>query len=352
MLDDIPLGKAHPLGGQVGNKPTLRDVARRAGVAVSTASVVLNSTPGKFVSETLRDRVLQAARQLDYLPNIPARRMRGKRGRTLAILVPQFDNFFFNRVVIGAESYASAKDYTLSIYSTFDLEQKEIKFIENLISLQVDGILIAPAEYRSRSVALIKKMAIPYVVLDRQIEDTGHDLVEVDNYQAAYRGTKHLIENGHRRIAFLGWRSRLPSITDRIRGFHDAVREAGIDDGEVAVHEAERDADAYRNLVRGILRDDRYTAYFVAYHPIGEELLRALYESGRRVPDSVSVLIYGNPIWAGLTNPGFTCIVQPDLEVGRKGAELIIDRLENPAHEARRYVLPTELLIRESIKRL
>ena len=220
------------------------------------------------------------------------------------------------------------------------------------ISLQVDGILIAPANFQSNSIALIRKMNIPHVILDRAVAGSDYDLVEVDNYKAAHRGTKHLIECGHRRMAFLGWHSELRSITDRIKGFRDAVREAGIDAGEVAVYEAERSPEAYRQLAREALRNKRFTAFFLAYHPIGEAFLQVLHESGRRVPDDISVLIYGNPIWAALTNPGFTCIVQPDLEVGRKGAEVIIDCLENPAHEIRRYVLPTELLIRDSVKRL
>ena len=107
-------------------KATLKDVARRAGTSIATASVVLSQSTGKYVSDELRVRVLEAARYYNYRPNISARRMKGKNGRSLAILVPQFENFFFNRIVIGAENYANSKEYILSIYSTLDEEDKEI----------------------------------------------------------------------------------------------------------------------------------------------------------------------------------------------------------------------------------
>ena len=125
------------------------------------------------MSEGLRGRVIKAATKLKYRPNITARRMKGKNGRFLAILVPQFDNVFFNRVVIGAETYANSQDYTLAIYSTYDQEEKEIRFIDNLISLQVDGILIIPAQQESKSVQMIREAGIPFVVVDRSIP--GHD---------------------------------------------------------------------------------------------------------------------------------------------------------------------------------
>lgn len=336
---------------RVMRKPTLKDVAKKAGVAISTASVVLNApADGKFVSDRLRLRVMQAARQLNYLPNIPARRMKGKGGKTLAILVPQFENFFFNRIVIGAESYANANDYTLSIYSTFDLEQKELKFIQTLISLQVDGVLIAPAMYDSQSVAMLREMGIPYVVVDRPVAGNGYDLVVVDNYLAAYQGTQYLIEQGHRRMALFGWRSDLSTITDRVKGFLDAAYDAGIDPADVAVFESERTREAGGNLARQALKDGRFTAVFAAYHPIGEGVIDALRFLGKRIPDDVSVLIYGNPIWASITTPGFSSLVQPDLELGRKAAELIIDQLENPGHVCREYSLQAQLLRRESVK--
>jgi len=193
-------------------------------------------------------------------------------------------------------------------------------------------------------------MGIPYVVVDRPVAGSGYDLVVVDNYLAAYQGTQYLIEHGHRRMALFGWRSDLSTITDRIKGFLDAAHDAGISSGEVAVYESERSREAGSQLARQALRDGRFTAVFAAYHPIGEGVIDALRYLGKQIPDDVSVLIYGNPTWASVTTPGFSSLVQPDLELGRKAAELIIDQIENPGHICREYTLQAQLLRRESVK--
>lgn len=330
-------------------KPTLKDVARLAKTSVATASVVLNKTPHKYVSEELVERVLKAARQLQYYPNISARRMKGKSGRFLAIMVPQFENVYFHRIVISAENYANSHGYTLSIFSTYDQEEKELKFIENLISLQVDGVLISPASYSSRSIKLLKKANIPFVVIDRPIAESNYDFVSVDYYQAAYQGTQLLLQNGHRQIAYFGWKNTMKSISDRVRGFKDALREAGLIE-EAAIWEIERSREAAFDLTLRILKERNFTAIFAGHHQIGEGLVETLRVLGKNVPQDISILIFGNPIWASITNPRYTCIAQPDLEIGRKAAELIIDQLENKNHQFNQYILSAELLIRESIR--
>ncbi|HYH04833.1 MAG TPA: LacI family DNA-binding transcriptional regulator, partial [Bacillota bacterium] len=218
--------------------PTLKDVAKRAGTSIATASVVLNNTPYKYVSEVLRQQVLAAAHELQYRPNIPARRMKGKGGKFLAILVPQFDNTYFHRIVIGAESYANSFNYTLSIFSTHDQEDQELSFIENLISLQVDGVLISPAVYHSRSIQLLRETKIPFIIVDRPVETVAdHDFVSLDYFEAGYRGTRLLLDKGHRRIAFFGWEHPMPTISERRKGFQQAIADAGIAPGETMIWE-------------------------------------------------------------------------------------------------------------------
>jgi LacI family transcriptional regulator len=334
----------------VGKNPTLKDVARLAGTSIATASVVLNQTPHKYVSAELTQRVLEAARQLYYRPNIPARRMRGKSGRFLAILVPQFENVYFHRIVIGAENYANSRDYTLSIFTTYDQEEKELKYIENLISLQVDGVLISPAQAQSRSVALLRELNIPYVIIDRPVTEGKSDLVSIDYYQAALDGTKVLIERGHRQIAFIGWAHTMKSITDRTRGFRDAIWNQGISPDEVFIWEGERSREAACQVVLELLKERPISAIFAAHHQLGEGVLDAVHLLNKKVPDEVSILIFGNPTWATITQPKITCIAQPDMEIGRKAAELMIDNLENPDHEYHAYLLPYDFFNRESIR--
>ncbi|NLG84576.1 MAG: LacI family transcriptional regulator [Firmicutes bacterium] len=333
-------------------KPTLRDVARLAGTSVSTASVVLSRTSNKFVSDELRRKVMEAAAQLQYRPNIPARRMRGKPGRFLAILVPQCENVYFNRIVISAENYANAHDYTLSIFSTFDEEERELKFINNLISLQVDGVLISPAQYKSKSVDLLRQVGIPFVVIDRPVEGTNFDFVTTDYYQGGYQAARILLSSGHRKLAFFGWARPLKVIADRRAGFEAAVREAGIPLEEVVFWEGERKREAACQAAHEILPRTEITAIFAGHHQIGEGIVDALREQGKRIPEDVSVVIFGNPPWASIISPRLTCIAQPESAIGARAAELMIRRLENPDHTPGTYVLPIEVFERESVRRL
>ncbi len=333
-------------------KPTLRDVARLAGTSVATASVVLNRDPRKYVSEELCRRVIEAAAQVHYRPNLSARRMKGKNGRFLAILVPQFENVYFHRIVISAENYANSRDYILSIFSTYDEEEKELRYIDNLISLGVDGVLISPAEFKSRSVEQLRKTGIPYVVIDRPVEGAGYDLVTADYYQGGYQGARMLIDNGHRRLAFFGWAHGMKSIIDRKLGFLAAASEAGLGPEAVAIWEGERNREAALAKALELLAEREITAVFAGHHQLGEGIVDSLRILGRKAPDDISVVIFGNPLWASMTNPRYTCIAQPDLAIGAKAAELIIDRLENPAHRCGCYVLPVEIYLRETVRRI
>lgn len=334
------------------SRPTLKDVAELAGTSVATASVVLSGTAQKYVSEGLRQRVLEAAEQLKYRPNMTARQLKGKNGRFLAILVPQFDNVFFNQIVIGAESYANSQDYTLAIYSTYDQEEKELKFIDNLISLQVDGILIIPARQESESVELIREAKIPFVVVDRRISGTDHDLVTIDNYKAAKDATDYLIRFGHRDIAFFGWKSSLSTVTERIDGFCDALREAGITPDPAAIVEVPRDRDAAFEAAMDTLPGSSFTAILAGQSNVGEGVVDALFRMGWEIPERISVVLYGDPSWASVFRPKFTCVAQPHVDVGTRAAQFIIDQLENPNHEISREVFTASLCIRESVKNL
>ncbi len=333
------------------SRPTLRDVAELADTSVATASVVLSGTVQKFVSEGLRQRVLVAAKQLNYRPNLTARQLKGKNGRFLAILVPQFDNVFFNQVVIGAENHANSQDYTLAIYSTYDQEEKELRFIDKLISLQVDGILIIPARQESKSVEMIREAEIPFVVVDRPIvgDDSDHWLVTIDNYQAAKDATEYLIRCGHRYIGFFGWKSPLSTVTERIDGFRDALREAGITPDPAAIVEVPRDRDAAFEAAMDTIPGSSFTGILAAQNNVGEGVVDALFQMGWQIPERMSVMLYGDPSWASIFRPKFSCVVQPHLDVGTKAAQFIIDQLENPDHEVSRHVRTASLCIRDSV---
>lgn len=335
--------------------PTIRDVAKAAGTAVSTASYVLNNDPNKFVSEDLRQRVLQAARDLNYHPNLIARSMKGKERRVLAIIVPQFENVFFTKVINGAEHISYENGYMLLFCSTFDDPDREKNFIENLIAQQVDGFLISPTIEGWKNTGIIRERNIPYVILDRSLENSEvpYDSVSFDNQEGSYLATKYLIAQGHRKLAYINWDSPFSHLKKRLNGFWQAVDEAGLSRSNCFVVSGRRvNAETGYQLAQSLFAQFDPTAVLASHHFFGEGLVAFLRETGRAIPEDISVIVYGQPSWVRLNQPSFTCIHQPAQEIGELGAKVLLKRIANPNLPCESFILKPNLIIRDSVKNL
>lgn len=336
-------------------KPTIRDVAKAAGTAVSTVSYVLNNDPNKYVSSELRQRVLKAAKELNYHPNLIARSMKGKERRVLAIIVPQFENIFFTKVINGAEHISYENGYMLLFCSTLDDPGREKKFIENLIAQQVDGFLIAPTIEGWKNTKIIRERDIPYVILDRFLENSEvpYNSVSFDNKEGSYLATKHLIIHGHRRLAYINWDSPFSHLKQRLEGFWKAVDEAGIPRNNCFIVSGDRvNVESGYKLAQSLFSQFNPTAVLASHHFFGEGLVIFLRETGRNIPGDVSVIIYGQPPWARLNQPPITCVQQPAQDIGELGAKILLDRIVNSNIPCERIVLKPNLIIRDSVKTL
>lgn len=313
--------------------PTLKDVAETAGVSVATVSNVLNPDSAKFVSLALRERVQAAAEALSYRPNVLARGMRGKGRRALAILIPQFENFFFTRLVIGAERVAYAHGYVLLICSTYDDPARERFYVERLISQQVDGFLLSPTAAGTANTRLLRDRGIPYVVVDRRLQGfrEEYDYVGFSNRQGADLATEYLISRGHRRIGFLGWQTGLPVISERKDGFLDALVRNGLD-REVCplLLGPHTRADGERLLER-LLAEHKVSAVLAGHQYQAEGIVLALRRLGKRVPDDLSLIVYGRPAWTELADPPLVCVEMPDAELGERAVRRLVERIEGRA---------------------
>lgn len=337
------------------NTPTIRDVAKVAGTGVSTVSYVLNNDPNKYVSHDLRQRVLQAAQDLNYHPNLIARSMKGKKRRVLALIVPQFENVFFTKVINGAERISYDNGYMLLFCSTFDDPVREKNFIANLIAQQVDGFLITPTIEGWKNTGIIRERNIPYVVLDRFLEDSEipYDSVSFDNREGSYLATKHLIAHGHRKLAYIDWVSPFLHLKQRLDGFWKAVDEAVIPRSDcfiVSGHQV--NAESGYKLAQSLFSQFNPTAVLTSHHFFGEGLVSFLRETGRAIPGDVSVIVYGQPSWVRLNQPSFTCIHQPAREIGELGAKTLLNRIANPSAPYECLILKPNLIIRDSVKTL
>lgn len=333
---------------KVQKRATIRDIAKLAQTSVATVSWVLNGDSRKYVSDELKERVLQASKTLNYHPNLLAQRLKGKSRKLLAIIVPQFENGFFNRVVIGAEKYANTRDYKLLICSTDDSPRKEIELVNQLIGNWVDGFLVTPTQEGNKSIDIIIQSGTPVVLLDRLIRG-NIDYVATDNLNAAYIAANYLLEQGHRRIAYVGWDIGLNTIIDRNMGFFKAVDEFGISREEIIIRKCPRAAEAGYIATHQILDEHKPTAFFIDQNNIAEGVVQALRERKLNIPKDISVLIYGDPSWAKLNVPEFTCVTLPDMQIGAEGARILIDKLEGRDTTIQTILLDGNLAERGSV---
>ncbi|TCL69391.1 LacI family transcriptional regulator [Hydrogenispora ethanolica] len=332
--------------------PTMYDVAMVAGVSVATVSHVLNPESDKYVSDELRQRILAAVQDLGYRPNILARCMRGKRRKTIAILVPQFENILFTRTVMAAEQVAYDAGYVLLICSTYDNPGRERVYIETLISQQVDGFIIAPTVDGTANTKPLRDLKIPYVILDRQLSGIpldSYDYIGFDNQKGAELATQYLIDRGHRAIAFIGWKSKIKRINERYAGFRSTVIKNGLRTGDCPALLGQISREEGYRMAEQLFAEGEITAVFAGHQYLGEGILQAIHDRGKLIPRDISLVVYGGPDWTELVNPKLTHIEMPDIQLGEPAARNLIHRIEGDRARPEQLILDPTLKLGASV---
>ncbi len=330
--------------------PTIKEVARRAGVSVGTASHVLN---GKVpVSEKLRKRVEAAIADLDYHPSQVARSLSTRRTHTLGMVIPDIANPFFPQMIRGVESVVTKSGFSLITFNTDDQLQREKEALTILRSRRVDGILlvIAPGRRDNSHIGSVIDAGIPVVCLDR-VPSVSLDSVSADNFSGSRDAVRHLIAMGHRDIAIVTGPLSLKNALDRLRGYKAAFAEAGLPVAEQRIKEGDFRQETGRRICQEMFSSGkrRPTAMFVSNNLMAIGALEGLSHIGLRCPDDFALATFDGFVFSDAFHPTLTTVVQPAYEIGARGAEILIQRLDDElAADPVRIELPTELRLQES----
>jgi len=329
--------------------PTIRDVAKRAGVAPITVSRVVNGSG--CVSQATRARVERAIADLGYVPNTLARSLRSRQTQTLALVLTDIANPFWTTVARGVEDAASDAGYTVILCNTDESEVEQGRYLRVLAQKQVDGILLVPARSTTEPVAFLRRQGTPVVVLDRRVPDGQVDVVRCDSTGGAYRLVRLLLARGHRRVALLGGPRGVSTADDRVAGYRRALAERGLDvDGAPVYRGSFTQASGYEMTRRALAATPRPTALFAANNFIAIGAIRALRDAGLRVPEDVALVAFDDLPPALVIDPFLTVAAQPAYEMGRRATELLLARLSGEAPEAHQeIVLPTQVIVRQSV---
>lgn len=336
--------KTLPASGRV----TIKDVARAAGVAVGTVSNLLNAP--ERVTADKRRRIEAAIQELGYVRNVGAATTRAGRSaaRTLGVIVLDVANPFFTEVTRGAEDAANAEGRLVILCNSDADPHKERQYLQVLEEQRVLGALISPVGSDRRRLVQLRERGMALVLLERR--HRGFCSVSVDSVQGGDHAVSHLLELGHRRIAYVSSGLSVPQFGNRLKGAHQACRRADLDPGTVLLRLESPHLDgrhAGREAARRILDEHLpVTAVFAATDVIALGLINELTSHGRSVPGDFSVVGFDDIADALHTPVPLTTVRQPMRELGRLGAELLMAEAADPRHRHRQHVLDTELIIR------
>ena len=327
---------------------TIRDVAKRAGVAPITVSRVLNNAG--YVKPETRQRVVQAAAELHYVPNMLAHSFRSNRTNTLALVVTDITNPFWTTVARGVEDVASAAGYSVFYCNTDENEAKQAQYLAALLRRRVDGVLLAPASSSGAAVQALIEQKVGVVVIDRRVEGVAVDTVRGDSQGGAYQLVRHLTELGHRRIALLGGPPDLSVSRERAAGYGQALCEAGLlVDPALQLYGAFSVESGQRMMQMLLALPMHPTAIFAASNFIAAGALQALRAAGLRTPDDLSVVVFDDLPDPYIVAPSLTVVAQPAYELGQTAARRLLEQLGRTSQAAVcDLILPVRLIVRQS----
>lgn len=330
---------------------TLSDIAARAGVSVSTVSRVLNRQAAKYrISRETEEAVLRAARELKYRANHLARGLRLQKTNTIGVVAPDISNPFFAHIVKRVQSVAYGLGYSIVVCNTDENLDMEVEQVNLLHRKRVDGMIAMPVgqgygHYRD----WIEK-GLPLVLVDRCSEELDVPSVCVDNYRGAYEATEHLLQAGHRRIAFIQGLPGTSTNSDRLRGYRHALRDYGVPlDEALVVGDDFRQENGYVETRLLLHLDEPPTALFATSDLITLGVLEALAEEGREVPSDVSLVSFDDLDFAPFLKCPLTVVAQPREMMGELAVKLLVDRMSGERREGGRIVLRPRLVVRSSV---
>lgn len=321
------------------SRPTMQDVARKAGVSAATVSYVLNGTGS--VGPDVQKLVQDAAKSIRYRVNRAARATRTGQTHSIGLILPDLNNPFFPEMAHVVQAAARRAGYAVFLIDSDGDTELEKTGAEDLIGRGVEGIVWFPAS--EQDVLADFHDDIPIVVVDRPLPN--YDTVSSDYYAGGAALAKHVIESGHRRIGMVVGPQSLSSAEQRRGGFVHTVGKSGEIAWEVENNFSIKLSDETRHQ----LDDDSVTVIVCGNDLIAIGVMRALHEKGRRVPDDVSVVGFDDIPWAGYSIPGLATVRQPFGALGKEAANLLIRRISGDDSPFLSLTLGMRLVPRESL---
>lgn len=331
-------------------RPTIKTVAARAGVGRTTVSRVVNGSG--LVSDDVRTRVLEAIKELNYIPNSVARGLKTNRTNAVALVIPESESRlgsepFFAALIRGVSGALAETRTQLQLMLVRDQAERE-QLCKAVATRHVDGVLLVSVHADDKLPVMLEEMGLPTVLAGRRDEDERLSYVNSDNDGGSAEAVRHLVRSGRTRIATITGPLDMDVARSRLAGWRTALQEAGMPAEQLLVAEGDFTEESGNRAMRSLLeRVPDLDAVFAASDVMAAGALVELRRQNRRVPDDVAVVGFEDSILARHTNPPLTTVRQPVEELGRRMACILTDITLHGA-DRQQMTLPTELVVRES----
>ena len=329
---------------------TIKDIARAGGVSHSTVSRALNNHPA--ISKATRERIIALSQEMGYVPNATARGLKTNRTRALGVILRQIDDPYWSEVLDGVDSVLQAKGYSMFIACTHDDKQRGKEVARAMVERGVDGVILGGLRFSEEKSHILSSYDLPMVMINNEDVGQFRYVISNDHYHGARMITKHLIELGHTRLAYLGKRYAGIPNSDRLAGFHTEMKAAGLPiEKQYIYHTLPPNPIGGREGAEYFLSLDAIPSGIICYNDyIAVGVYDYLKEKGLHIPGDISIAGYDDIFIASFLSPPLTTFHQNKFEMGQRAAEMMLEVLSDRRVGERESSAPKKVVLRGNLK--
>nr|WP_319510985.1 LacI family DNA-binding transcriptional regulator [uncultured Draconibacterium sp.] len=329
---------------------TIKDLARELNISASTVSRALKDHPD--ISKETKRAVQELAQKLNYQPNAVALSLKQRRSNTIGVIIPEIVHYFFSSVISGIEDVAYDAGFNVIICQSNERYEREVANAKTLLSSRVDGVLVSISKETTDYKHLFNfhHNEVPMVFYDRVAPGITADQVIIDDFDAAYKATRHLIDSGRTKIAHLGGPMALLIGQRRKDGYLKALNEAGIPEDEDLILEADSFEKARMAIMKLINQKKKFDGVFATNDLTAIGAMQTIKKKGYKIPDEIAIVGFSDGRFSGITDPTLTSVDQHGYEMGTIATQMLLKRItsEDDEYPAETKVLNANLIVRGS----
>jgi len=331
---------------------TIKKIAEMTGLSTATVSHVLNDN--RKVSTSSREKVLLAAREIDYRPNLAAQMLRTQKSNTIALVIPTEEsnrnaNYFYADILLGIQKKLWETDYfvIISHYGASSESERSLRAVQLLKKQWVDGIILVPSSRSPNQLTVLKELGVPFLLLDRRVDGSDFSCVDSDNETGAYEAVSLLARSGKKKIGLIGGGLRVSSGAKRYSGYKKAIRDCGFDyEDEYVILVNQYSIENGRLSARELLKRG-VDGIFVSDNVLTMGTVLELNSQGIKIPQNIGIIGFDDFDWMDMITPPLTTVKQQAYQMGYVAAEMMIRKL-NGMDVNEKVMLDTNIVMRES----